>query len=166
MKYFAAMLAIIHLFMPAPILLSFQSMKVFLKSVLFTSVCPFVYLFIIHSFSTYQSPAGCLPLCPAVGITLAHPSVPAFQGFYPSVPPLSVTDVPPLSCWFVPTQLIKMLQSSSSSPFFCHLTFPLLHQASKGLPTVPEVLAFLQNPHSLGTTLLAMDLPKSLHYTL
>ena len=44
------MLVLIHsnLFISAPILPSFQSMKVFLKTILFTSVCPFVYLFIIH----------------------------------------------------------------------------------------------------------------------
>ena len=90
----------------------------------------------------------------------------SLSGLPPICHPLPVTDVPSLSCWFVPTQLIKMLQSFSSSPFFCHLTFRLLYQASKELPTVPEVPSFLQNPHSLGPTLLALALPKSLHYTL
>ena len=96
-----------------------------------------------------------------------YPSISAsLWGLPPICHPLSVTDVPSLSCWFVIIQLIKMPQSFSSSAFFCHLTFPLLHQASKELPAVSEVPSFLQNLHRVGPTLLALALPESLHCTL
>ena len=130
-------------------------------------LCLSLCLLVPHSFIQYLSiTCGVPDTVPSSGNNTCSSISASLSGLPSICHPLSVTDVPSLSCWFVPTQLIKMLQSFSSSPFFCHLTFPLLHQAYKELLSVPEVPSFLQNPHSLGPTLLALALPKSLHYTL
>ena len=130
-------------------------------------LCLSICLLVHHSFIQYLSVTCWVPdTVPSSGNN-TYPSISAsLSGLPPICHPLSVTDVPSLSCWFVIIQLIKMPQSFSSSAFFCHLTFPLLHQASKELPAVSEVPSFLQNLHRVGPTLLALALPESLHCTL
>ena len=106
-------------------------------------LCLSLCLLVHHSFIQYLSiTCGVPDTVPSSGNNTCSSISASLSGLPSICHPLSVTDVPSLSCWFVPTQLIKMLQSFSSSPFFCHLTFPLLHQAYKELLSVPEVPSF------------------------
>lgn len=72
-----------------------------------------IHLFVLYSFiHSVLTGTGCQVLCPAMGITVTHSSMPEHVSIHH---PLSVTDGFSLLCWFFPTQPKKLPKYFSSS---------------------------------------------------